>query len=116
MTNVDVIAKNVMCNVCEKNYIWNPSTCNFENGKYLASIMVDSAITCDEFIESHNEDENAKPKSYDETNFNEKKATCKMQNLYILLAFLLITVALLIAVTIYCYLIQYQAKQLLPFH
>ena len=37
---------------------------------------------------------------------------------YILLAFLLITIALLIAVSIYCYLIKYRAKQkhLLPFH
>ena len=41
-----------------------------------------------------------------------------MQNFYILLAFLLFTIALLIAVSIYYYLIKYQAKQkhLLPFH
>ena len=41
-----------------------------------------------------------------------------MQNFYILFAFLLITIALLIAVIIYCYLIKYQAKQkhLLSFH
>ena len=41
----------------------------------------------------------------------------KMQNFFILLAFSLITIALLIAVSIYCYLIKYQAKQnhLLPF-
>ena len=49
------------------------------------------------------------------TTVNEKK-TCKtlIKNFYILLAFLLITVA----VSIYCYLIKYQAKQehLLPFH
>ena len=52
------------------------------------------------------------------TNFNRKNITCKTQNFYILLAFLLITIALLIAVSIYCYLIKYQAKQkhLLPFH
>ena len=52
------------------------------------------------------------------TNFNEKKATCKMQNFYILLAFLLITIALLTAASIYCYLIKYRAKQkhFLPFH
>ena len=68
-------------------------------------------------------DEDAEAKSYDETktiptNFNEKKATCKTQNIYILPAFLLITIALLIAVSIYCYLIKYQAKQkhLLPYH
>ena len=44
--------------------------------------------------------------------------SCKIQNFYILLAFLLITIDLLIAVSIYCYLIKYQAKQkhLLPFH
>ena len=24
--------------VCEENYVWNPSTCNCENVKYLASI------------------------------------------------------------------------------
>ena len=51
-------------------------------------------------------------------NLNEKQATCKTPNLYILLAFLSIIIALLIAVSIYCYLIKYRAKQkhLLPFH
>ena len=46
-----------------------------------------------------------------------KKATCKTQNFYILLAFLLITIALLIALSIYCYLIKYRAKvkHFLPF-
>ena len=37
--------------VCEKDYVWNPATCNCENGKYLASIMDNSAIMCDEIIE-----------------------------------------------------------------
>ena len=75
--------------------------------------MDDSAITCDEIKESYHEE--TKTIS---TNFNEKKATCKMQNFYILLAFLLITVALLITVCSYCYLIKYRAKRkhLLPFH
>ena len=46
-----------------------------------------------------------------------KDKTCKTQNVYILLVFLLITIALLIAVSIYCFLIKYRAKQnhLLPF-
>ena len=44
-------------------------------------------------------------------NFNEKKVTCKTQNFYILLAFLLITIAFLIAVSIYCHLMKYQSKQ-----
>ena len=41
-----------------------------------------------------------------------------MKNFYILLTPLLIAVALLIAVSIYCCIIKYQAKQkcLLPFH
>ena len=71
--------------------------------------MDDSAITCGEIMESYDEDE---------TNFNEKKTTCKTQDFYILLAFLLINIALLIAVSIHCYLIKYRAKQkhLLPFH
>ena len=30
--------------VCEKDYVWNSATCNCENGKYLASIMNDSAM------------------------------------------------------------------------
>ena len=69
--------------------------------------MDDSAITWDEIIESY--DEGMKGKSYDETktiltNFDEKKTTCKT---FILLAFLLIAIALLIAVSIYCYLIKY---------
>ena len=28
----------------EKDYIWNPSTCTCENGKYLGSIIGDSVI------------------------------------------------------------------------
>ena len=39
-----------ICHACEKDYIWNPSTCSCENGKYLARIMDDLAITCDEII------------------------------------------------------------------
>ena len=40
------------CRVCEKDYIWNLYTCSCENGKYLESIMDDSANRCDEIIES----------------------------------------------------------------
>ena len=61
--------------------------------------MDDSAIICDEIIELFDED--AEAKSYNKTktiptNFNEKKETCKTQNFYFLIAFLLITIALLI--------------------
>ena len=63
--------------------------------------MDDSAIMCDEVTGSYDEDVEAK--LYHKTNFNEKKATCETQNVYILLVFLLITIALLIAVSTYCY-------------
>ena len=78
--------------------------------------MDNSAIICDEVIKSFGEV--AEAKLYDKTKFNEKKATYKTQNFYILLAFLLINIALLIAVSIYCYLTKYRAKQkhLLLFH
>ena len=89
--------------VCGKDYVWNPTTCNCENGKYLASIMDDSAIMYNEIID-------AEANSNDETNFNEKKASGKTQKLYILLAFLLVTIVLLIVVSNYCYLIKYRTK------
>ena len=75
--------------------------------------MDDSAITFDEIIELYDGETKTIL-----TNLNEKKTTCKTQNVYILLVFLLITIALLIAVTICFYLIKYRAKQkhLLPFH
>ena len=40
-----------------------------------------------------------------------KKTTSKIQNFYILLAFLLFTFIFLITVSIYCYLIKYRAKK-----
>ena len=46
-----------------------------------------------------------------ETNFHEKNKTCKTQVLHVLFTFLLITISLLIAVCICCYLIKYRAKQ-----
>ena len=32
--------------MCEKYYIWNPSTCICENSRYLKSIVDDSVILC----------------------------------------------------------------------
>ena len=95
--------------ICGKDYIWNPSTCSSENGKHLASIMDDSAITCDEITESFDEETETVPT---------KKAASKTQNYCVLLTFLLITIALLIAVSTYCYLIKHRSKQkhLLSFH
>ena len=125
--NVDLMEKNVIHisegitinvavnvkkhHICEKDYVWNPAICNCENGQFLASIMDDSVIKCDKVIESYEEEINTIP-----TNFSEKNVTRKTKSFYVLLAFLLITIALLITVSIYCYLIKYQPKDLLPFH
>ena len=68
--------------------------------------MDDSVITCEEVIEWYDKGIKTIP-----TNFNEKNITCKAQNFYILLIFLSIIVPLLIAVSIYCYLIKHQAKK-----
>ena len=51
--------------VSKKDYVWNPTTCCCENGKNLASIMDNSAIMCDEVIQSYNEKAKTIP-----TNFN----------------------------------------------
>ena len=74
-------------------------------------------ITCDEVIEAEVKSYNGETKTFP-INFSEQKAAYKKQNFYILLAFLLSTIALLIAVSIYCYLIKYLSKQkhLLTFH
>ena len=82
--NANVSWKNVMY----VKKIWNPC----ENEKYLASIMDDSEIMCDEFIELNDKETKTIP-----TNLNEKKAIRKTHNSYILLGFLFIVIALLIA-------------------
>ena len=86
--------------MCGKDCIWNPAACSCDNGKYLASFIDDSLITCDKIIEEI---------KTIPTNFNEK-LTCKPKK-YILLAFLLITMTLLTVVSIEHYLIKYKAKQ-----
>ena len=77
--------------ICEKSYVWNPSTCICENRKYLESIMDDSKINCDKVIKLYNEKIKTSP-----TIFNEKNITCKIQSFYILLTFLLITITLIL--------------------
>ena len=61
--------------------------------------MDDSAIICDEVIDM---DTKLSPKNDDETktittNFSEKKASCKTQNFYISIEFLLIAITLLLS-------------------
>ena len=47
--NVDVSVKDVMY---VKKCVWNPAACNYENGKYLASIMDDLAIIFHKVIDA----------------------------------------------------------------
>ena len=59
-----------------------------------------------QYVESYVEETKTIP-----TDCYEKKANCKTKDLYILLVFSLSTISLLMAISIYCYLIKYQAKQ-----
>ena len=93
-----------------KNYVWNPITCSCENGKYLTSIIVGSEIICNKVIDAEAKSNDQKTNTVS-ANFKEKKANHETQNFYMLLAFLLITMTLLIAVSIWCYLIKFWAKQ-----
>ena len=63
------------CHVCEKDYVWNPSTCTCENGKYLPSIMDDSTIICDEVVE-------AEAKSNDEAKSKDKETKTDPANFF----------------------------------
>ena len=89
--NVDASVKKHY--ICKEDCIWNPASCSCKNGPYLANIMSDSMTASDEIIE--------------ETRTIPAKA-CKTQDFLILLVFLLITIALLIAVDISCYQIKYR--------
>ena len=88
-------------NIYEKGYIWNPATCNCGNGKCLASTMDDSVIRCDEVIESYNEEIKTIP-----TNLMNKIWLVKHK--VSIFYFLLISITLLIAVSIYCFPINYR--------
>ena len=84
--------------ICEMDYIWNTATCSCKNGRYFASIIDNSVITFDETIDAEAKLNNEETKTVP-ANFNEKKLTCKSQTFYILLAFLFITIALLISLS-----------------
>ena len=61
-----------MC--AKKVHIRNPRTCTCENGRYLESIIDDSVVTCDEIIDALRSEL---------INFNDQKATCKMNHSFI---------------------------------
>lgn len=84
--------------MCAKQII----TCGCENDENLGSGTNDSVVTCDRIMEQ----------TKNETIiFNNKKATCEKDCFYILLAFLLATILLLIDVKIYYYYCHIKQKQ-----
>ena len=95
--------------------MWNPPTCSCKNGKYLANIMDDLVIMCYKIIDAATE---AKLKNKETKNILKIKLMKQKVSLFILLTFSLIEIALLAAVSFYCYPIKYKSKQkhLLPFH
>ena len=96
MINVHVrvkTQKNIMCS--KKNFIWNPATCSYKNGKCVGSIIDGSVVICDEIIKE--------TKTVSKSTSTKAILTkCASTNFCILLAFLFITRALLIAVSMYC--------------
>ena len=104
-------------NVCEDDHILKPAKCSCINGKYLATVMDDSAITWGENI-------NAKAKLYDEKTknvakkFNDKKKNVKYKISIFLFTFFPVSIIDGCLYLLYGYLIKYQAKQnhLLPFY
>ena len=52
-----------------KKFKWNPAICSCENGKYLGSIIDNSVIRCNDFIETTK----TMPTKTVPTNFNEKR-------------------------------------------
>ena len=109
---------------CNSNQKWNSNKCQCvrkkimfgipqqvaaKNGKYIGSIIGDPLIMCDEIIKETKK-------------YSNKNQTIPRKNtstvFYILLAFLLIIIALVIAVTISCCFIKNQVKErpFLPCH
>ena len=84
----------ILKNIIRAKKIWNFSRCSWQIGKYLASVIDDSVIKCDEII-------GAVPESYDETTKSILTKKSKSARFYILIMFFLITVTLLIVVSIY---------------
>ena len=119
--NVGVSARKTY--LCKIDYIWIHATCTCENDKYVESITNDSAIMCNEIIDGVRPEALATPaNSYEEATKGVPTKNASTQStstkFFILVIFSLIDIALLIAVSIYCYLMKYQAKQkyLLPYH
>ena len=76
--------------MCKKDYFWNSAKCSCKNGKYLRSIIGNSVVICDEIIEE------IRP-----IPTGTISTKCTLTSFYISLVFLLITMTLLIAFSVY---------------
>ena len=70
----------ISVNTSAKKYIWkrlywNWATCNCENGKYLAGIINDSVITCDEITDVEAKSLDKEKKANFTTNFTRNFTT-----------------------------------------
>ena len=72
---------------CEKSYFWNPATYSCKNGEYAGSIIGGSVVIWDKIIDTTNS-----------TSTKTVLAKFTLTNFYILLSFILITIAILIAI------------------
>ena len=99
--NVIQIKSGATNRLCKENYIWIPITFVRGNIRCLKNSTDDLIITCDEMIDVSDAMS---------INLNDKKATCKEDNYYISLTFLLATILLLIT-TICYYCIKHWSKQ-----
>ena len=79
---------------CNSNQKWNNINVDVraKNGKYSGCIIGDSLIKCDKIIE---------------VTKTVPAKTIAMKFFYVLLAFLLITISLLVIVSIYCFIIKH---------
>ena len=75
------IYKNI---ACDNGYIWNPVTCNCENGKYVRSITSNPVVIRDEIIDTTNST------STKTVPTKTVPAKCTLTNFYILLSFSII--------------------------
>ena len=82
--------------------ILNHATRSCKDGKYVESVINNSVVMRDEILP---------PQKIVPAEITSTKVECTSTKCYILLVFSLFTIALLIAVNIYCYLIKYQVKQ-----
>ena len=92
----------------QKSAFWNSSTYSYENGKYAGSIIGDSVIIYNEIIDT------TKSTSTKTIPTKTVSTKCTLTDFFILLFFLSVTKALLIAVSIY--LIKHRSKQNIYHH